>query len=70
MVGRPEDSNMVPAVVCKRNVAHRRMRTQLQWPKVGPSKLRRCNHFRFINKKEGDGCGCWAMSALWLRAHP
>jgi len=33
-VGRPSDSCVSHAVVSKRNVAHRRMRTLLQWPKV------------------------------------
>jgi hypothetical protein len=33
-VGDPEDSCVVSAVVCKRNVAHRRMRTQLDSPRV------------------------------------
>eukprot|EP00200_Dunaliella_tertiolecta_P011595 CAMPEP_0202390878 /NCGR_PEP_ID=MMETSP1127-20130417/91024_1 /ASSEMBLY_ACC=CAM_ASM_000462 /TAXON_ID=3047 /ORGANISM="Dunaliella tertiolecta, Strain CCMP1320" /LENGTH=542 /DNA_ID=CAMNT_0048993239 /DNA_START=67 /DNA_END=1691 /DNA_ORIENTATION=- len=33
-IGRPSDSSVLPAVVCKRNVAHRRMRTHLHWPKV------------------------------------
>lgn len=36
LVGTPEESCMLPAVVCKKNVVHKRMRTHLQWPKVRP----------------------------------